>query len=814
MLHPTSRVTGERQSFRAGDRVHIRGERWRVLGQHPHALCSILEVAGTDPSNRGALARFILPFERALPLSSHDECPRIARAPVLRHAMRRALATATPTWTCLRAAANAQLSLLPFQLEPAVAMTRGISPRILLADAVGLGKTIQAGLILAEILAREPDARTLIVTPAGLREQWRDELAERFAIAADIFDAAGVARAVARLPSGLNPWSLPPVVISSIDFVKRPDVIRALETLVWDLVVFDEAHGLVGRSDRAAAAGLLAARGRRVLLLTATPHSGDDRAFARLCELGALEGDGPILMFRRGRDEAGRSATRRTRMLDITPTPAERWMHRELDAYARRVWREVPAGCAGGARLAMGVLARRACSSPAALARSIERRLALLSGAPPPVTRQLDLPLDEDRELADMEPAGELGTPGLPSLDTERRHLERIRLLAGMATAAESKIEALRRFLRRVHEPAIVFTEYRDTLARLAHALQAEDEPQLHGGMDAAERKRQLRRFTHGDARLLLATDAASEGLNLHRRCRIVVNLEVPWTPMRFEQRVGRVDRLGQPRRAHAVTLVARDTVEESVAARFVRRLGRVLRATPYVPAETETLPATIPDGVRVVSLRAEATAEAQRLTQLLAMRDPGGKGPDLSPGAPAARYWSRPPAAILGTARGNVSLYWALRLQFVDEQDALVWDTVAAATAVRRLNGPVSAREFRQRLDVTTRELAGGLACSAACSHAQHLDRLRHEIREATSGTLRRERAIAAHLRLTMGRLARPLVQAGLFDRRAIRRADAQRRLSEEALGRSADRISRLERLLSPREGERTLLFVAGIDA
>lgn len=164
--------------------MHIRGERWRVLGQHPHALCSVLEVAGTDPSNRGAMARFILPFERALPLSSHDECPRIARAPALRHAMRRALATATPTWTCLRAAANAHLSLLPFQLEPAIAMTRGISPRILLADAVGLGKTIQAGLILVEIRAREPDARTLIVTPAGLREQWRDELAERFAIAA------------------------------------------------------------------------------------------------------------------------------------------------------------------------------------------------------------------------------------------------------------------------------------------------------------------------------------------------------------------------------------------------------------------------------------------------------------------------------------------------------------------------------------------------------------------------------------------------------------------------------------------------------
>src|SRR2546426_305961 len=92
-------------------------------------------------------------------------------------------------------------------------------------------------------------ARILIVTPAGLREQWRDELHARFAVDADIIDAAGLARATARLPSGINPWAITSVAITSIDFVKRADVIRALEPLVWDLVVFDEVHGLSGRSD-------------------------------------------------------------------------------------------------------------------------------------------------------------------------------------------------------------------------------------------------------------------------------------------------------------------------------------------------------------------------------------------------------------------------------------------------------------------------------------------------------------------------------------------------------------------------------------
>src|SRR5207244_4131508 len=121
-------------------------------------------------------------------------------------------------------------TLLPFQLEPVLAITRGHDTRLLLADDVGLGKTIQAGLILAEIRAREPDARVLIVTPAGLRDQWRDELSDRFAIDAAVIDATALARLSSQLPADLNPWSLPSVVITSIDFVKRPDVIRALET--------------------------------------------------------------------------------------------------------------------------------------------------------------------------------------------------------------------------------------------------------------------------------------------------------------------------------------------------------------------------------------------------------------------------------------------------------------------------------------------------------------------------------------------------------------------------------------------------------
>src|SRR5262249_10897912 len=152
----------------------------------------------------------------------------------------------------------------------------------------------------------------------------------------------------------------------------------------------------------------------------------------------------------------------------------------------------------------------------------------------------------------DEEPGTELAAPGLADADAERRWLERLLVLARAAETYETKVAAIARFLRRARQPAIVFTEYRDTLERLARAVdggavcRAAPAARLHGGLTPAERAEELRRFTNGGAPVLLATDAASEGLNLHHRCRLVVNLEVPWTPLRFEQRVGRVDRLGQ----------------------------------------------------------------------------------------------------------------------------------------------------------------------------------------------------------------------------------------------------------------------------
>jgi superfamily II DNA or RNA helicase len=770
-----------------GDRVRVRGERWRVMHVTAFDACSVAELCGSESSNAGRGVSVLLPFEPVDRIPAVADRPRVVRAAAWRRIARSTLAEATPSWRSLVATARARLVLLPYQLEPAIALVRGLACRLLLADEVGLGKTIQAGVAIAELLARERDARVLIVTPAGLREQWSEELRDRFSIEARVIDAAALARSTIELPSGVNPWAIPRVTITSIDFLKRPDVIRSIEPLVWDLVAFDEAHTLSGRSDRAMAADLVAHRARRVLSITATPHNGDDEAFDRLCNVGRFGPGDRLLIFRRSRAEASLPRNRSTRMHRVRPTPEEAAMHRALEVYAARVNRDAPAHARPAARLAMLVLARRACSSAASLARSVERRMALLAAGPGDDAAQLRLPLDEQYIGEDDEPNEELAAPGLSDMAAERRCLDRILTLA-RAVRNESKIRALTRLLRRAAEPAIVFTEYRDTLRHLAASL-AGDMAMLHGGLTVSDRARQARTFTHGRAQLLLATDAASEGLNLHQRCRLVVNLDVPWTPLRLEQRVGRVDRLGQKRPVHAVTFVARDTPEVNVAATLAVRAAHAERGAPF--RASDALDA---------NLRAEAVREAERLTvhrALAITRQAGAQDRDDR-------------CAVTVVGRGRRELCLALRLTFVDASGAVVWTTVAGLF-IRCVPPPNRTPDaIRRWLDALLGEQSEVLASAARETHQATLDALRLDLREAVAPALARELAIVERIQRRSGQLAAPLLQPGLFDRRAMRNADAQRELLAEATTRARERARRLERLLDVRTGERHLTFAA----
>jgi ERCC4-related helicase len=742
-----------------GETVRIRDERWVVTRQTPGSSASILDVRGRDRSNRNVEASFLLPFEIVEKPAPERSACRV-RPRRWRHVARALLAEATPSWPSLRAPLRARISLLSYQLEPALTVTHGIASRVLIADEVGLGKTIQASLIVAEILERTRHGRALVVAPASLREQWQTELRDRFGVDAWVADSASLAH-LGTAWGTANPWLGRAVTITSIDFVKRVEVMRALEALVWDAVVFDEAHALVGHSDRAVAARVLAHRARTVILLTATPHSGDDHAFESLCGIGDLNSGFPLLTFRRTRQDVGLAVARRTTTLRVRPSLAEREMHRALDAYVRKVRSERGPGT-DSAHLAMTVLTRRACSSAASLARSVERRLDLLAGEASSTMPQLMLPLFE--VLADEEPDVELAAPGLDNRNEERRWLERILFLARRAQSAESKLLALTRLLRRVHEPAIVFTEYRDTLAYLVQALRWLAPVTLHGGLTASERRDNMRCFTHGSAQLLLATDAASEGLNLQQRCRLVVNLELPWTPIRLEQRVGRVERIGQSRRVHAVHLLATGTAEESSAGRLVTRADRVADGMERLRHQPPQLD----------DIRAAAEAEAARL----------GKLRQLSPSREHGVATERPPVTILRRRHRGRNLLWSFYLAFVDSSDQLVWHTLVGVVTTHPYPG-----DLVNSVHAAAALLASRIEANRLSAHAS----LEGHLREYLALAARRERSIAHTLESERARLSATLLQRGLFDRRADRALAAQTAVLDEALGRCRTRLQEM---------------------
>ena len=579
MQNPHSRDAGRVRSgsasdVRVGDRVRVRRQHWAVVAAEQYDACRMLMLSGIGSHNTGTGRRVLEPFEsiERLERSARPQRVRWRRWRVVcRNAIARSGAAGT-----LRATARAGIELMPHQLEPALAILHGAGSRVLLADEVGLGKTIQAGVALSELQQLGAAERVLVLAPAGLREQWAEELAGRFGLSPTILDMRDLRRRAAELPIGLNPWTTVPLAIASIDYVKRPEVLPAVLSCRWDVVVVDEAHGVTPGSDRREATASLCRRAPYVLLLTATPHNGDHRAFVSLCGLGRVDRDS-LLVFRRSRLDVSIGVTRRVHRLMVHPTAAERRLHELLAAFARAV-RAERGESDRAAWLALTVLHKRAFSSPHSLEQSLIRRLSVLGSDTPQSEHQVSLPLDDP--TGDLTPADEppvIETPLLTDVGRERRHLLLLAEAAHATRGHESKLVRLARLvarLQRLREPAIIFTEYRDTLLHVAGVLR-HDCAILHGGLTRAERRAALGCFASGQRPLLLATDAAGEGLNLQSGCRVVINLELPWNPTRLEQRIGRVDRIGQRRTVHAVHLIADHTGETRILERLRARVAQ-----------------------------------------------------------------------------------------------------------------------------------------------------------------------------------------------------------------------------------------------
>jgi superfamily II DNA or RNA helicase len=774
----------------SGMDVTVRGERWRVMATVPHADCTAIRLAGEGRTNPGARVTLLQPFDRVRDVSIRTRIEFVTRRRWWR-TVRRHLACGQQPFGGLGVLTTAAIELLPYQLEPALAMLRHGRLRLLVADDVGLGKTIQAATVLAQLVADQPDLRALVVCPAGLRGQWRKEFEARFSLTATVCDVAWLMRTGRDLPPAVNPWGLPGIHIASIDLVKQPEVLRSLEAVTWDLAIFDEAHALSPGTARRAAAHALAGRSRRVVLLTATPPDGDPGHMLSLTALGQAPGGDDITVFRRTRADAGVGLRRRAVLLPVQPSLAERRMHRLLEDYTALLWSEARLRRDPRARLVTICLRKRALSSARSLALTLDRRLTLL-GSNPPHEVQLLLPLSDEDPLDDAVDDTVVGAPGLNDVDRERQLIDDIREAAEVAARGESKVRRLARFLARTRESAIVFTEYRDTLTRLRTSLADREPLQLHGEMPVHERDQVLARFA-SEGGLLLATDAASEGLNLQSRCRLVVHFELPWNPMRLEQRVGRVDRLGQTQRVHEVLLVARHTAERLVLAPLVRRLVTAQRTRGGSQASRFTesdVAAMILDGsdpppfdpaggaaFRGLDLRSEARDEARRLGALRASCASGRHAPRTVVAHRRSPRMSRQ-VMVLGRVVGEPGGGPCLSATFLPLRIELEVPSDTADISARVAQALVSS-SGASILSRVVHDHGHGLVDSWA------------GWRDVTDALARRER----EMRSVVACPSQQLVQAGLFDRRAQAAAEARQRMDD---GVEQETRSRIEQLIA----------------
>jgi len=503
---------------------------------------------------------------------------------------------------------------LPHQLY---ALNRAMSRdriRYLLADEVGLGKTIEAGLILRELKLRGRVKRVLVVSPKGLVRQWQAEMRLHFGEQLRFIEASDLtAFRVWRDDSTQgedNIWRVHDQVICSLDSVKPIESRRGwsieqlanynrerFEGLVsagWDLVIIDESHRMGGSTEQVARYKLgaaLAESAPYLLLLSATPHQGKSDQFLRLMQL--LDRDSfpdessivqdrvqPFVIRSEKRltiDAEGQPLfkPRSTRLQAVewkAKHAAQQQLYEAVTDYVRHGYNQAMAAKQRHIGFLMILMQRLVTSSTAAIRATLEKRQALLDT--PELQTNLFDPTDND-EWAELDGQSQLDAVlQTTSWAQEKSEVDMLLALAreteqqGTDAKAEALLELVYKLQQEENDPelkVLIFTEFLPTQAMLAEFLESRgfSVTLLNGSMDLDARSRTQQVFSE-DVRILISTDAGGEGLNL-QFCHVIVNFDMPWNPMRIEQRIGRVDRIGQPHVVRAINFVLADTVEYRV---------------------------------------------------------------------------------------------------------------------------------------------------------------------------------------------------------------------------------------------------------
>ncbi len=523
---------------------------------------------------------------------------------------------------------NARTEILPHQIFTAYTVVSNAKRRFMLADEVGLGKTVEAGMVWQALAQRGNAARTLVICPAGLTRQWQEELQDKFHETFEIFG---------RDFQAVNPriWDLKATAIASLDRLKRKEHKRTLlENRKWDLIIFDEAQHLsarlyptkVDKTQNYQLAEALRDYTDALLLLTATPHAGDPNHgrfinlvklleanvdFAPLVDDGLFRAKDAIpyskLILRTPKlkvtDAQGQTVFkgRRTIQLDFKMYPDEKEFYDAVEEYIRTGYNSLEKIEDPTHRRAIGFILtsfqKLNASSLRAIRAALNVRLARLE------KRLLELPPDEDEE-SDQRYLGEQEEREALKSDREliADEIGELKKLLAMTVSREKKIDRLKDLLRQIDKEnpgakVLIFTEYRRTQEFLKERLEGwygggtvvliNGDMKLEGKTPEADSKRRSQQLFRDDpnVRFLVSTEAGGEGINL-QFCHILVNYDLPWNPMRYEQRIGRVYRYGQQKVVHIYNLKNKDTIEETVRSYFDQRLQYAAVALSRVTGE------------------------------------------------------------------------------------------------------------------------------------------------------------------------------------------------------------------------------------
>ncbi|MEU1844155.1 helicase-related protein [Micromonospora sediminicola] len=610
--------TPQSATYAPGSRILVRDEEWLVRTAKPTLHDgTMIKAVGVSEFVQDIEATFFTELDQVQAMRPEetvlvrDTSSRFRQSRLFLEAVLRR----TPLPRTERGLALADrflLDPLTYQQRPVELALAGLRPRILLADVVGLGKTLEIGLVLAELIRRGRGERILVVSPQQVLEQFQRELWTRFAIPLVRLDSTGIQRIQREIPAGRNPFTYFKRAIISVDTLKDAGQFgHHLDAITWDVVVIDESHNLINRgTQRNELARRLAAKTDALLLASATPHNGDKESFAELISLldpAAIANkkdyeatDIQHLYLRRTkispevRDQIGdRWADRGpSQAVHCAATDAEEQIFTELtEVWLAGKWSDE--AVTGQGRLFPYTLLKSFLSSHKALHETVSARRKKVTG-------------------------------------TERAALDRLaELTSAMTDRDSSKLNALVEELKAIgvgrNSPTrvVVFSERVPTLKWLAEVVPARLglKPSavrvLHGGVTDQDEQKILQEFEleGSDVRLLFTGDVASEGVNLHQQCHHLIHYDIPWSLIRIEQRNGRVDRYGQKHQPQFRALILASEVadvkdDRTVAEKLLAREEAAHRSLGSVEAVTGLYDARIEEDRLVKDLLAGKTVE------------------------------------------------------------------------------------------------------------------------------------------------------------------------------------------------------------